>query len=417
MYEYNKNSMDFKENNLEILSPAGNMERLLYAVKYGADAVYLAGKNFGMRTSPDNFDFESLSKAVDYAHKQGVKIYLTCNTIPRNPEINLLPEFLKNAQSCQIDAFIITDLGVLEIANKYCPSVEKHISTQAGIVNFASANFFYNLGAKRVILSRELSLGEIREIREKVNKNLELEVFVHGAMCMSFSGRCLISSYLNNRDANRGDCSQPCRWKYAVMELNRQGEYFPIDQDYNGTYLFNSKDLCMIEHLYTLYELGVNSIKIEGRAKSSYYVASITKAYRYAWEEYKKYGKNHKLSQWILDEVKKISHREYSKGFYFGYEPGQVYSNGGYVREYEVIAVVIGYDIENKLLKVSQRNKFVLGDTIDVLEPTGEPYEFKVQSMYDKDMNKIEVAPHPMQEVYITFEQEIPSGSFLRRKK
>ena len=272
----------------EVLSPAGDMECLNSAINFGADAVFLAGSEFGMRTASKNFDKTDLKAAVELAHSKGVKIYVTCNTLPRNSELTRLPEFLAYAQDCGVDAFIIADLGVFEMAKQYAPKVDLHVSTQAGIVNYATANAFYNMGAKRVVLARELPLEEIAEIRAKIPKDLEIECFVHGAMCVSFSGRCLISSYLTGRDANRGDCAQPCRWKYHLYEENRQGQYFPVEETDKGTFLYNSRDLCMIEHIPELVKAGISSLKIEGRAKSAYYAAVITNAYRVAIDAYLK---------------------------------------------------------------------------------------------------------------------------------
>ncbi|MDF2632653.1 MAG: family peptidase, partial [Caproiciproducens sp.] len=306
---------------VELLSPVGDMERLSTAINFGADAVYLAGQEFGMRTSPSNFSQDELRKAVAFAHSKNVHVYLTCNTVPHNDELARLPEFLQFAQDVGVDAFIIADFGVMTMAKKYAPKVDIHMSTQAGIANYASANELYSMGVKRVVLARELNLSEIAEIRAKTPKELEIEVFVHGAMCVSFSGRCLLSSYLTGRDANRGDCAQPCRWEYALVESKRPGQYMPISEDQSGTYILNSKDMCMIEHIPELVKAGVNSLKIEGRAKSAYYVAVVTNAYRRAIDEYLQNPAG-KVSPWVVEELNKISHREYSTGFYFGTEPG-----------------------------------------------------------------------------------------------
>lgn len=405
---------DMNLNKAEILSPAGDMERLIAAVDFGADAVYLAGKEFGMRTSPSNFDNETLKEAVSYAHSKGVKVYLTCNTLPRNDEIKRIPDFLSASQDAGVDAFIMSDIGVMNLSKKYAPNTDIHISTQAGVVNFSSANAFYEMGAKRVVLARELSLEEILFIRTHTSADLELEAFVHGSMCVSFSGRCLISSYLTGRDANRGDCAQPCRWKYHVVEENREGQFFPIVEDEKGTYLFNSRDLCMIEHIPELINSGVTSLKIEGRAKSAYYVAVTTNAYKHALSDYYKLGNNWKLANWIKEELNKISHREYNTGFFFGNEPGQVYENGGYIRNYEVVAVCDGY--KDGIAEVSQRNRFYSGDTLDVLEPFGEPFNITVTEMYDEWKNKIDVAPHAMQKLLIPTSRPINKGALFRKK-
>lgn len=403
----------------EVLSPAGDMERFLAAVNFGADAVYLAGKSFGMRTSPSNFSKEDLKNAIDYAHLNGVKVYLTCNTLPRNNEIDHLPEFVETARDLGIDAFIVADVGTLALIKKLAPKTDVHVSTQAGVVNYLTAKTFHEMGAKRVVLARELSLSEIAEIRQKTDENLELEAFVHGSMCVSFSGRCLLSSYLTGRDANRGDCAQPCRWKYNLVEENRQGQYFPVFEEADGTYFLNSRDLCMIEHIDKLVKAGVNSLKIEGRAKSAYYVAVTTNAYKMALLDYYSFtgntGTTWQVKPWMKDELEKISHREYNTGFYFNSEPGQVYSNGGYIRNYDVVGVCEGY--ENGMLLVTQRNKFSTGDTLDVLEPGRAPFVFKVEKMYDEWNNEIVSAPHAMQKVYIPFEKNIKKGAFLRKRR
>lgn len=399
----------------EILSPAGDMERLLAAVNYGADAVYLAGKEFGMRASPANFDMESLKKAAEICHEKNKKIYLTCNTLPRNDEIKRIPEFLKQAAEAGVDAFIIADLGVLDTAKRVAPNVDVHISTQTGVVNYETARSLYNMGASRVVLARELSLEEIATIRAKTNPNLEIETFVHGAMCMSYSGRCLISQYMTGRDANRGDCAQPCRWKYSLMEEKRKGEYFPVVEQENGTYFFNSKDLCMIEHIPELLKAGITSLKIEGRAKSAYYVAVITNAYKQALLDYYKMGKNFELEPWIREEVYKISHRKYSTGFYFGGEPGQIYDNGGYVKDYEVVAVCENY--QDGMIEISQRNKFLKGDELEVLMPGKKPFKFTAEKIIDEKGNEMESAPHAMQKLFIPFENEIEKGAYLRKVK
>lgn len=399
----------------ELLSPAGDAECFESALKFGADAIYLAGKEFGMRTASSNFDTDTLKASVKKAHEKNVKVYVTCNTLPRNDEIDRMPEFLEQAQDCGVDAFIIADLGVMSLAHKYAPKVEQHVSTQAGIVNYQTAQVLYDMGAKRVVLARELSLEDIAGIRAKTNPELELETFVHGSMCVSFSGRCLISSYMTGRDANRGDCAQPCRWKYHLYEEHRDGQYFPVVEESNGTYLYNSRDLCMIEHIDKVLKAGVKSLKIEGRAKSAYYVAVTTNAYRHALDDYYKSGDEWKLQPWIADELNKVSHREYNTGFFFGTEPGQVHSNGGYIREYDVVAVCDEY--KDGVAYMTQRNRFFVGDTLDVLPPSGIPFNITVEKMFDENGNSIDVAPHAMQKIQIPSEIEIPSGSLLRKKR
>lgn len=378
---------------IELLSPAGDFERLKLAVQFGADAVYVGGTSFGMRSNPSNFNAEQLKEAVKYVHDNDKKLYLTCNTLPRNYEIPALPDFLRYAQEVGVDAFIIADMGVLQLAKKYAPEVEIHVSTQAGIVNYASALAYYEMGAKRVVTARELSLDEIREIRDKCPPELEIEAFVHGAMCMSFSGRCILSDYLTGRDANRGDCAQPCRWKYSLVEEKRPGEYFPVNQEKNGTYIFNSRDLCMIEHIPQLVSAGINSFKIEGRAKSEYYTAAVTHAYRAAIDEYLQApSDDFKPSGWIVDEMDRISHREYTTGFYFGpIEKGQVTDYGGYVRSWEVCALL--KSVDEGRITVDQRNRFFEGEQLEVLAPFAKPYMIEVKNLFcETDHEKTSVA-------------------------
>ena len=379
--------------NIELLSPCGDFERLKLALKFGADAVYLAGEMFGMRTNPSNFDADELKNAVELVHSLGKKVYLTCNTLPRNDEIEKLPDFLKYAEQIGIDAFIIADIGVMAMAKKYAASVDIHMSTQVGIVNYQTANTLYEMGASRIVTARELSLDEIKVIRDKTPSDLEIEVFVHGAMCMSFSGRCILSDYMTHRDANRGDCAQPCRWKYHLVEETRPGQYFPINEEKNGTYIFNSRDLCMIEHIPELVNAGVDSFKIEGRAKSEYYTAIVTYAYRNAINEYLKNPSNDfKVPQWILDEMEKMSHREYTTGFNFGpIKNGQVTDTGGYIRNWDVCALFKEY--KTGRLVVSQRNRFFEGDELEVVEPNKKPYKLVVADLYNEDdEEKVDVA-------------------------
>ena len=402
----------------ELLAPAGDRERLDAALMYGADAVYLGGDAFGMRAAPQNFNFEQLEDAVKLCHAKGVKVYLTCNTLARNNEILMLPSYLERWAEIGVDAFIVADIGVLSLCKKYAPNVPVHISTQAGIVNYVTANEFYNMGASRVVTARELSMTEIAEIRAKVPKDLEIECFVHGAMCVSFSGRCLLSNYLVNRDANRGECAQPCRWEYAIMEVKRDGMYFPIQDSKEGTYILNSKDMCMIEHIPEMVKAGISSFKIEGRAKSAYYAAVITNAYRVAIDEYlKNPSMDYTPPQWVIDEVYKVSYRDYCTGFYFNApnEDANISFEGGYKRHYDVMAEVKGY--ENGFLIVEQRNKFSRGDVLDALQPSTQPVVFTANELFDKDGNEIESAPHPMMIVKIKSDLQFPVGTLLRKEK
>ncbi|MCL2508662.1 MAG: U32 family peptidase [Oscillospiraceae bacterium] len=381
-----------KVNLPELLSPAGDMESLISAVRFGADAVYLAGTQFGMRTAPPNFAPEQLRGAVAFAHKNGVKVYLTCNTLPRNDELPRLREFLPMAADCGVDAFIAADLGTLSFIKKHAPGVAVHISTQAGVTNSEAANAFYEMGARRIIPARELSLKELRGIRENTPDDLELECFVHGAMCVSFSGRCLLSNYMTGRDSNRGDCAQPCRWKYALVEETRPGEYFPVDENSDGTYILNARDLCMIGHIPELIDAGISSFKIEGRAKSFYYVSVITNAYRCAIDAYSRGGLPPK---WVLEEVYRVSHREYCTGFFFGPPSAnaEIFRDGGYRRYCELMATVV--DCDGGTLYCEQRNKFFAGDELEALEPGKPPRKFVAANLCAEDGEPIESTPHP----------------------
>lgn len=399
----------------EILAPAGDTESLQAALNFGADAVYLAGKEFGMRTASKNFDMEQMAAAVQLAHSKNARLYVTCNTLPHNSELGRLPQYLQGLQECGADALIIADIGVMELAKKYAPNTEIHMSTQTGIVNYQTANVLYNMGASRVVLARELSFEDIAEIRAKVPKELEIECFVQGSMCVSFSGRCLISAYLTGRDANRGDCAQPCRWKYHLCEENRQGQYFPVEEDDQGTFLYNSRDMCMIDYIPQIVQSGITSLKIEGRAKSAYYAAVTTNAYRHALDDYYKMGKDFKLQPWIKEELDKISHREYSTGFFLGNEPGQVVTNGGYIRHYDVVAVCESFF--DGVLHITQRNKFLVGDTLDVLPPNGVPFELTVTEIFNENGDSVPDAPHPMEKLTIPCSKNIPKGSLFRKKR
>lgn len=399
----------------EILAPAGDMECIKNSLKFGADAVYLAGKQFGMRTASKNFDNNELKEAVQLAHSYGSKLYITINTLPRNNEMAVLPDFLSYAQEIGVDAFIIADLGVFELAKKYAPKVERHISTQAGIVNSETANAWYNMGASRVVLAREMTFDDIADIRAKIPKELEIECFIHGAMCVSFSGRCLISSYMTGRDANRGDCAQPCRWKYHLYEENRQGQFFPVEENDNGTYLYNSRDMCMIDYIPQLVKAGISSLKIEGRAKSAYYCAVTTNAYRHALNDFMNEGDSYTLKPWIKEELEKISHREYNTGFFLGGEPGQVTSNGGYIRHYDVVAVC--EKSNGTTSDITQRNKFLVGDILDVLPPSGIPFTVKCISLTNKWGQSVDSAPHAMEALTMVTDKEIPESSVIRKKR
>lgn len=396
----------------ELLCPAGDMERLKAALFFGADAVYLAGRSFGMRSGVPNFTPEEMEEALLLCREQGVRVYVTVNTLPRNEEIEQLPAYFAQLARQGVDAVIVSDIGVLQMAKQAAPDLEIHISTQAGIVNYAAARAFYEMGARRVVLARELSLEEIAEIRAKTPPELELEAFVHGAMCMSFSGRCVLSNYLTGRDANRGECAQPCRWSYHLVEEKRPGEYFPIYEDSQGTYILNAKDLCMIEYIDRLAQAGISSFKIEGRAKSSYYVSVVTNAYRTAIDDYLKAPDSFHLRPWLLEEVQKISHRRYSTGFYFGV-PGQYTQNGGYIRSWDIVAFVTGQ--EGERLYVKQKNKFSEGEALEILAPGREPYPLVAREMQNEEGEAIVSAPHPEMALSLSCPEPFPAGSIVRK--
>lgn len=399
---------------LELLAPAGDMERLVSAVRYGANAVYLAGKSFGMRAAPQNFGERELEQAVAFCHENGVKVYVTCNTLPRNGELSELPKFLSLCGELGVDAFIISDLGVLSMAKQYAPRVDQHISTQSGIVNYEAARTCFELGASRVVLAREVTLQEIAEIRAKTPPELELEAFVHGAMCVSFSGRCLLSNYMTGRDANRGQCAQPCRWEYFLTEKERPDRHFTIVQEEKGAYIFNSNDLRMIEHIPELAAAGVTSLKIEGRAKSAYYVASVTSAYRQAIDFFEE-RPGQPLPPEILEETEKISHREYSHGFYFGGEPGQTPDRSQYTRKYELAAVCEGR--RGEYIKLRERNRFFRGEIVDILQPGKPSFTVELTELFNEDWDPIEAAPHAEMTVYWKTGAEIAEGAFLRIRR
>ena len=398
----------------ELLAPAGDMERLRAAVDYGADAVYLGGKNFGMRSAPANFSCQELEEGVALCHRRGVKVYVTCNTLPRNQELPEMVPFLKFCQEAGVDGFILSDLGVLALAKKHAPQVERHISTQFGVVNYAAAQACFELGASRVVLAREVPLSEIREIREKVDPRLELEAFAHGSMCVSFSGRCLLSNYLTGRDANRGQCAQPCRWEYTLVEKERPQREFEIFQEERGTYIFNSNDMRMIQHIPAMMEAGISSLKLEGRAKSAYYVACVTQAYRRAIDFFYEHPEE-ELPASILEETEKISHRTYSTGFYFGDEPGEMPDRGQYTRNYELVAICQGR--EGDYLRLTQRNRFFAGQEVDILQPGREPVLATLDQLKNGDWEPIEKAPHAEMTVYWKTDLEVQPGAYLRVKK
>ena len=394
---------------LELLSPAGDMERLKMAVAYGADAVYLAGTAFGMRSFAGNFTPEELPVAVKYAHDHGVSVHVTVNTMPRNDEICQLPAYLESLQDAGVDALIVADMGAFTLAGKYAPKCARHISTQQSIANYECAQAWYDLGAQRVVLARELNLKEITEIRQKVSPELEIETFGHGAMCVSYSGRCLLSNYMTGRDSNRGACAQPCRYQYALVEEKRPGEYFPVYEDEKGTYILNSKDMCTIDHLKELTDAGIDCIKIEGRAKSAYYAAIVTGAYRHCIDDL---AAGREIDPVWRDEVDHVSHRIYSTGFYFGH-PGQYTENSRYIRQWQVCAIVESCD-ENGLALCSLRNKFAAGDKLEVVGPDLRPFALTVPEMQDLDGNVLTEPRTPQMPFYIQLPTPVPPLTILR---
>ena len=393
----------------ELLAPAGDWEKLQMAVLYGADAVYLAGMSFGMRSFAGNFSDEELPRAVDFAHRHGVKVHATVNTMPRSGEVDRLPEHLEKLNDAGVDALILADLGAFTLAGKYAPRCQRHISTQQSIANYACAQAWFDLGAQRVVLARELGMDEIREIRRRVDPALELETFCHGAMCVSYSGRCLLSNYMTGRDSNRGACAQPCRYQYALMEEKRPGEYFPVFEDEKGTYIMNSRDMCMIDHLDDLMDAGVDCLKIEGRAKSAYYAAIVTGAYRHVLDDV---AAGRPVDPVWRDEVEHVSHRHYSTGFFYG-QPGQFYEDARYIRDWQICAVVMGCTPEG-LATLSLRNKFAAGDAVEVVGPDTKPFTMTAPMMTDSQGLPLTEPKTPQMVFTMQLPHSVPPMSFVR---
>jgi putative protease len=376
----------------ELLAPAGNLEKLKIAIIYGADAVYLGGENFGLRAGAKNFTLEQLTEGIKFAHDREKRIYLTLNIIPHNEDLVGLPEYITKLKELDLDAVIISDPGVLKIVKNIIPEMEVHLSTQASTTNYAAVNFWYEQGVSRIILARELSLEEIKEIIKKSPPDMKTETFIHGAMCISYSGRCLLSNYMVSRDANRGDCAHSCRWRYYLMEETRPGEYFPIYEDKKGAYIFNSKDLCMIEHIPSLIEAGISVFKIEGRMKSSYYVATVVKAYRHLIDSYFSQPKTYFCDEKWLDEIKKVSHRYFTTGFYFA-KPGgeeQRYDSSAYIKTYDFVGLVLEYDADNQIVTIEQKNRIFVGDEIEIFGPDDDFFTQKIEKMWDEEGEEIE---------------------------
>ena len=393
----------------ELLAPAGDWEKLQMAVLYGADAVYLAGTSFGMRSFAGNFSDEELPRAVEFAHRRGVKVHATVNTMPRSGEVDRLPEHLEKLNDAGVDALILADLGAFTLAGKYAPRCQRHISTQQSIANYACAQAWFDLGAQRVVLARELGMDEIREIRRRVDPALEIETFCHGAMCVSYSGRCLLSNYMTGRDSNRGACAQPCRYQYALMEEKRPGEYFPVFEDEKGTYIMNSRDMCMIDHLDDLMDAGVDCLKIEGRAKSAYYAAIVTGAYRHVLDDV---AAGRPIDPVWRNEVDHVSHRHYSTGFFYG-QPGQFYEDARYIRDWQICAVVTDCTPEG-LATLSLRNKFAAGDTVEVVGPDTKPFTMTAPMMADADGLPLAEPKTPQMVFTMQLPRPVPPMSFIR---
>ena len=404
---------------VELLIPASSLEVLKIAVIYGADAVYIGGEVFGLRAKAKNFSMEDMAEGIQFAHEHGVKVYVTANILAHNGDLEGVREYFTQLKEIKPDALIISDPGIYTIAKEICPEIERHISTQANNTNYGTYQFWWNQGAKRVVTARELSLNEIAEIRKNIPDEMEIETFVHGAMCISYSGRCLLSNYFTGRDANQGACTHPCRWKYAVVEEKRPGEYLPVYENERGTYIFNSKDLCMIEHIPELIEAGIDSFKIEGRMKTVLYVATVARTYRKAIDDYltspEKYKEN---MDWYLEQISNCTYRQFTTGFFFGKpsEESQIYDNNTYIKEYTYLGIV-GDRNEEGLYQIEQRNKFSVGEQIEVMKPDGRNIPVTVKRIVDEDGNEMESAPHPKQVLYIDLGQELEMYDILRRQE
>lgn len=402
----------------ELLAPGGDLEKLKTAILYGADAVYIGGEAFSLRVAADNFSIEDMKEGIKFAHDRGKKVYLTANIIPHNNDIDEFEKFIEEIRPLGFDAVLIADLGMFDMMRTLAPEIPVHVSTQANNVNYRSACTWHKMGAERVVLAREMSFDEIREIRRRTPPELEIEAFVHGAMCISYSGRCLLSNYMTQRDSNQGACSHPCRWNYALVEQTRPGEYMPVYENERGTFIFNSKDLCMIRHIPEIIESGITSLKIEGRVKSSYYVATIVQAYRREIDRYLADPENYTFDEESYNELCKVSHRPYTTGFYFG-KPShteQVYSTSSYIREYDLIGIVTDYNPETGIATISQRNRFFVGDEIEIMCPDKPYFTQTVEYMENEEHESIDVAPHAAMTLYMKTAQPVVKDSMLRKK-
>ena len=404
---------------LELLIPAGSLDVLKTAVLYGADAVYLGGEAFGLRAKAKNFTNEEIKEGIAFAHEHGVKVYITANILAHNQDLEGVKKYFTELKEIKPDALIISDPGVFMIAKEICPEIEIHISTQANNTNYGTYQFWYAQGAKRVVSARELSLAEIKEIRDNIPKDLEIETFIHGAMCISYSGRCLLSNYFTGRDANQGACTHPCRWKYAVVEEKRPGEYLPVYENERGTYIFNSKDLCMIEHIPELIDAGIDSFKIEGRMKTALYVATVARTYRKAIDDYLESPELYKKNMdWYKEQISNCTYRQFTTGFFFGKpdETTQIYDSNTYVKEYTYLGIVGSVD-EHGRYRIEQRNKFSVGEKIEVMKPNGENRSVTVRAIVDEEGNAMESAPHPQQVLFIDLGEPLERYDILRRKE
>lgn len=403
----------------ELLVPASSLEVLKIAVVFGADAVYIGGEAFGLRAKAKNFSMDDIREGIAFAHEHNVKVYITANILAHNADMAGVRAYFEELKAIGPDALIISDPGVFMAAREICPEIDIHISTQANNTNYGTYQFWHQLGARRVVTARELSLTELKEIRQRIPEDMEMETFIHGAMCISYSGRCLLSNYFTGRDANHGACTHPCRWKYAIVEETRPGEYMPVYENERGTYIFNSKDLCMIEHIPELLETGVDSYKIEGRMKTALYVATVARTYRRALDDYMESPEKYRQNMpWYLDQISNCTYRQFTTGFFFGKpdETAQIYDNNTYVKEYTYLGIV-GNCNEQGLYRIEQRNKFSVGETIEVMKPDGQNIEVTVRQIIDEEGNAMESAPHPKQVLYIDLGQPLEMYDILRRKE
>ncbi|MFA7533623.1 MAG: U32 family peptidase [Tissierellaceae bacterium] len=404
---------------VELLAPAGDLEKLRMAINYGADAVYLGGEGFGLRKASKNFSIDEIEEGVNYAHEREKMVYVTLNIIPHDGDMDGLEEYVKDLYRIGVDAVIVADPGMFSVVSRTVPNLPIHISTQASVTNYETMMFWYNLGIRRIVPARELSFAELQNLRDKLPKDMEIETFVHGAMCISYSGRCLISNYMTGRDANLGDCAQPCRYKYALVEEKRPGEYFPIFEDEDGTFLMNSKDLCMIEHVPELIRTGIKSFKIEGRVKSSYYVATVIRSYRMAIDQYYNNPENYKFNIDLLDEIKKVSHRDFTTGFYFGKptDKAQVYTTASYIRGYDFVGLILDFDHKTNIATVEQRNRMFLGDKVEIFGPNKEYFTQTIEKMWNEEGEEIDVAPHPQQIVKVLMTEPVEKMDIIRKER